>query len=195
MRAILDATAQILEAGGIAALTTNAVAARAGVSIGTLYQYFADKDALLVALARREIDVTIAQVAHALQRADTPSPEDRVRAIVRALIHAFGGRRRARRALLHALFGLGVGPELMLPVLEFAGRLGSGGAAGTPLPTLTREAVFVLTRATMSTIRSAVLEDQPFLASRAFEDELVRLNLAYLAALGIDLSGARPARA
>jgi len=39
MAAILEGAAQILEAGGLAAFTTNAVAERAGVSIGTLYQY------------------------------------------------------------------------------------------------------------------------------------------------------------
>src|ERR1700757_713670 len=49
--AILEGAAQILEAGGLAAFTTNAVAERAGVSIGTLYQYFADKNAILLALA------------------------------------------------------------------------------------------------------------------------------------------------
>jgi AcrR family transcriptional regulator len=52
---IVEAAAQILEKGGLAAFTTNAVAERAGVSIGTLYQYFADKNALVMALARGEM--------------------------------------------------------------------------------------------------------------------------------------------
>lgn len=51
---ILEAAAQILEAQGRAAFNTNAVADRAGVSIGSLYQYFPGKDALLIALMRRE---------------------------------------------------------------------------------------------------------------------------------------------
>jgi AcrR family transcriptional regulator len=54
--AIVEAAAQILEQGGADALTTNAVAERAGVSIGTLYQYFPDKQAILVAAARREFE-------------------------------------------------------------------------------------------------------------------------------------------
>src|SRR5581483_65544 len=65
--AILDAAAQVLEAGGLAAFTTNAVAERAGVSIGTLYQYFADKQALLRALGEREIRRTLIAVAAALR--------------------------------------------------------------------------------------------------------------------------------
>jgi AcrR family transcriptional regulator len=53
--AIVEAAAQILERRGAEALTTNAVAERAGVSIGTLYQYFPDKQAILAAAARREL--------------------------------------------------------------------------------------------------------------------------------------------
>lgn len=52
---LLEAAAQVFDARGYAA-TTNEIAARAGVSIGTLYQYFADKDALLLALAERHLD-------------------------------------------------------------------------------------------------------------------------------------------
>lgn len=51
---ILEAAAQILEAQGFEAFNTNAVAERAGVSIGSVYQYFPGKDALLIALMQRE---------------------------------------------------------------------------------------------------------------------------------------------
>src|SRR3954463_13511630 len=82
--AILEASAQLLEAGGLAAFTTNAVAERAGVSIGTLYQYFADKQALLRAIAEREMRTTLAAVAAALRGDPQASVEARVRAMVRA---------------------------------------------------------------------------------------------------------------
>jgi AcrR family transcriptional regulator len=52
--AIIEAAARILEEQGHGGFTTNAVAELAGVSIGTLYQYFPDKDALLGALIARE---------------------------------------------------------------------------------------------------------------------------------------------
>lgn len=54
--AVLAAAAQILARHGPEAATTNAIAERAGVSIGTLYQYFADKDALIDVLATRHIE-------------------------------------------------------------------------------------------------------------------------------------------
>jgi AcrR family transcriptional regulator len=51
---IVEAAAQVLETQGFEGFNTNAVAERAGVSIGSLYQYFPNKDALTVALIRRE---------------------------------------------------------------------------------------------------------------------------------------------
>ncbi|WP_426400300.1 TetR/AcrR family transcriptional regulator [Ralstonia sp. R-29] len=51
---IIEAAAQVLELDGFDGFNTNAVARRAGVSIGSLYQYFPGKDALTAALIRRE---------------------------------------------------------------------------------------------------------------------------------------------
>ncbi len=54
VEAIVEAAARILETDGFAGLSTNAVAERAGVSIGSLYQYFPRKEALIGALIARE---------------------------------------------------------------------------------------------------------------------------------------------
>lgn len=54
--AVLEAAAQVLLRAGYAAATTNRIAEVAGVSIGTLYQYFADKDAVFDALIQRELE-------------------------------------------------------------------------------------------------------------------------------------------
>jgi AcrR family transcriptional regulator len=183
--AILEGAAQILEMGGLAAFTTNAVAERAGVSIGTLYQYFADKQALLRAIARQEVQATLANVAKALEDEIEPSLEGRIRAVVRAMINAFRGRQRARKAVAQAVMAQGFSVELLSPVAAFLAQ--SEARAGRHndelFPPLSREQLFVLSRALMGVIRSAVIEEQPFFKSRAFEDELVRLVLAYLGAL------------
>jgi len=52
--AIIEAAAQVLETAGFEGFNTNAIASRAGVSIGSLYQYFPGKDALTIALMNRE---------------------------------------------------------------------------------------------------------------------------------------------
>jgi len=56
--AILLAATQVFEAHGYAAGTTNRIASQAGVSIGTLYQYFPSKEAIAVALLERHITDT-----------------------------------------------------------------------------------------------------------------------------------------
>jgi AcrR family transcriptional regulator len=59
--AILDATVQILSTRRTIRLTTKAIAARAGLSIGSLYQYFPNKQAIvLVLIARKAEEVTSA---------------------------------------------------------------------------------------------------------------------------------------
>jgi AcrR family transcriptional regulator len=62
--AILQATIQVLLAVGKQRLTTTLVALRAGVSVGTLYQYFPNKSALLQACLKRHMD----EVSEAIQQ-------------------------------------------------------------------------------------------------------------------------------
>jgi AcrR family transcriptional regulator len=182
---ILEGAAQILEAGGLAAFTTNAVAERAGVSIGTLYQYFADKNALIRALAERELQATLARVRQALLGEIDPTAEGRVRVMIRAMITAFRGRQRARKAVLQALLSRGGGVELMAPVAAFLAETEAriGQQPQRVFATLDSRQLFVLSRALMGAIRAAVLEEQPLLRSPEFEDELVRLMMAYLRAV------------
>ena len=54
--AILEATIRVLDQEGYEAATTTRVAEVAGVSIGTLYQYFSNRDAILDALQDREFE-------------------------------------------------------------------------------------------------------------------------------------------
>jgi AcrR family transcriptional regulator len=65
--AILEGAARILERHGLEGYTTNAIAQRAGVSIGSLYQYFPTKDAITAALIERESASIAQDVAAALQ--------------------------------------------------------------------------------------------------------------------------------
>lgn len=69
--AILEGAAHILEDLGLAGYTTNAIAARAGVSIGSLYQYFPGKDAVTLALIDREMAEVVHEATQALTLDDT----------------------------------------------------------------------------------------------------------------------------
>jgi AcrR family transcriptional regulator len=62
VEAILKATLQVLRKVGKERLTTTLVAARAGVSVGTLYQYFPNKSALLRAALQRHMDEIVSSM-------------------------------------------------------------------------------------------------------------------------------------
>lgn len=84
--ALIEATAQVLLERGYERASTNAIARRAGVSIGSLYQYFAGKDMLVIELARRYYDRLEATVHAALPRLDKVPPRVWIEEVLRALV-------------------------------------------------------------------------------------------------------------
>jgi AcrR family transcriptional regulator len=98
--AIVEAAAQVFEARGYAAGTTNRIAERAGVSIGSLYQYFDGKDAVLLAVAEEHLAEGAAVVAPALAAlADDPEPVDLLRDVLRVLVDLHRQRPQLHRLL------------------------------------------------------------------------------------------------
>jgi AcrR family transcriptional regulator len=85
---ILEAAEQMLERDGADGLNTNRIAERAGVSIGTLYQYFPDKAAILLATAQR----SLAQPEGGF----VARPKALIAALVRTLEELMGGSAAAR---------------------------------------------------------------------------------------------------
>jgi len=98
IEAILEATAHILGRRGWDGLTTNAVAEAAGVSIGSLYQYFPNKLALVEAVRQRHFDQVLTVLRSA---ADTAFPRSRrVAALVEGMIGLHSQHPAAHRVLL-----------------------------------------------------------------------------------------------
>ena len=85
VEAILDATLQVLTRFGKEQLTTTKVASRAGVSVGTLYQYFPNKVSLLQATLRRHMD----QVAGAMRSACEEQKGSEPLAMIDGLVEAY----------------------------------------------------------------------------------------------------------
>jgi len=83
--AILEATIQVLLSVGKERLTTTKVALRGGVSVGTLYQYFPNKSALLQAVLRRHLD----EVTVAMERVCQEQRGNTLQHMATALITAF----------------------------------------------------------------------------------------------------------
>jgi AcrR family transcriptional regulator len=97
--AIFEATIQVLLAEGLPRLTTIKVAERAGVSVGTLYQYFPQKQALLFAVLQRHLGATSAMLVKAAESAHGASIAEMVKIVVGAYVKAKTRNIDASRAL------------------------------------------------------------------------------------------------
>ena len=93
---ILDEAARLVVERGVEALSTRDVAAAAEVPVASLYQYFADKDGVLLALAERDMAEMDEQVALDLAALADPTVAD----VVRTTMEAFVAVYRRRRAFV-----------------------------------------------------------------------------------------------
>jgi AcrR family transcriptional regulator len=107
--AILAATARVLVKEGYDRASTNRIALEAGVSVGSLYQYFPSKEALVAALIERHSSEMIRYLEG---RAANHAPDAPLRAIVRDVVHAMVEAHR-------------VDPKLHRVVMEQVPRVGA----------------------------------------------------------------------
>ena len=84
MDAIITGAAQVLIEYGYEGATTARIAERAGVSIGSLYQYFPNKEALIAALIEQHADQIVEVMGRALNDPANVTLQDGLRAIIRA---------------------------------------------------------------------------------------------------------------
>ena len=82
--AVVTAAAQVLIAHGYEGATTARVAERAGVSVGSLYQYFPNKESLIAVLIERHADKIVEIMEQALSDPANATLDDGLRAIIRA---------------------------------------------------------------------------------------------------------------
>ncbi len=86
VEAICEATIQVLLSHGAERLTTSRVADRAGVSVGTLYQYFPNKQSLLFAVFEDHLHRVAVAVESACQQAHHKPLADMIRGVVEAYV-------------------------------------------------------------------------------------------------------------
>lgn len=96
---IFDATIQVLIANGLQSITTAQIAERAGVSIGSLYQYFPNKNALLAAVVQRHVGEVVDATIQACRSAHGKSIRDMCAAMMAAFVDAKTRRPEVSRAL------------------------------------------------------------------------------------------------
>jgi AcrR family transcriptional regulator len=89
---ILDKTARLVVQRGVEALSTRDIALAAGVPVASLYQYFADKEDVLLALAARDMAEMDEQVAEDVSRLERPTIAEFVRTVVTAFVTVYHRR-------------------------------------------------------------------------------------------------------
>ena len=99
--AILEAALQVLAKEGASRFTTTRVAERAGVSVGSIYQYFPNKASILFRLQSDEWRETTAMLRDTLQDASRP-PLERLRRLVHAFVKSECDEAEVRTALADA---------------------------------------------------------------------------------------------
>lgn len=189
IQTLFKAAAQILDKEGEAGLSTNKVAAAAGFSIGTLYQYFPSKEVLLRAMAAQGQGMVLQALEEYLAalelRPDVAlmDPQELLRQAMRILLQGFATGKGYTQSLIRLGWLLEQPQETASVVRQVSDRLAIffERIRHPALPSPAPAQLFVLSRSVIGTLRSASLEKSPLLGSAALEDALVQMAWALLA--------------
>lgn len=182
VEAILQATTQVLIQRGYENATTGAIAERAGVSIGTLYQYFPNKELLVASL----IEAHFKEVLTTIESALSDNVESPLAVLLRAVIRASLDAHRLQPALHKVLIeqvprvgkfteALELGEKLSAMLQQHLARH-FGGVRGDRL----RMIAFVLETTIEALTHRAVIESPRWLNSGELEAETFRLLAPYI---------------
>lgn len=181
VEAIFEACIQVLLNGGAERLTTTRVAERAGVSVGTLYQYYGDKRSLLAAVLERHL----LQVVEAVEAAAGASGGQPVHIMVEALVNAFFAAKMNRPDISKALYAIAAeldGQDLVLRLtqrsqLAIVQLLASASDARFDDPIT---ASFVVTTALVGPVQALLAVDAPVEFQERVRQQLVLAAVSYL---------------
>lgn len=184
--AIFEATIQVLVSDGPRRLTTTRVAERAGVSVGTMYQYFPHKQALFYALNERYL-VALADRVEEACRVQHGAPIGRM---VEALVTTYWAAKTERIEVTHALYKSVAEIDNEPLISAFAERVD---AATTAMFASASDAVFadlptvVLTLLTsiFGTVRSVFERGLPVAKADAVMSQLMLMCTTYLNAVKV----------
>ena len=181
VEAVLDGVVRILKREGFAAVTTNRIAEVAGVSIGSVYQYFPDKRAIFVALHERHVE-TIDRLVETKLLEHAASPLDTLlRAMVEAMVEAHEGDPELYELLYTEVphktegtrdFAVRLHGAFRLAIAARANELGTHRDLDT--------VVFVVTHMVEALAHAAVLRRPVGISLATAKEEAVRAVLAYL---------------
>jgi len=181
VEAILTAAARVLVQEGYQGASTNRIAQAAGVSVGSLYQYYASKDAIVLALFERHCEAIGRIVERALIAETSAAVPDLVRSLVRGLLEAHRENPRLHAVLTEQVPLIGRERHAQMQArVEALVRLTLRARADELRPLEPELAAYVLVNAVDGLMHRAVLEPPPGLSLDDIADEMAQLVLSYL---------------
>jgi AcrR family transcriptional regulator len=179
---ILDATIRILDREGADAATTTRVAEVAGISIGSLYQYFSDRDAILDALQDREFERAMEMMERLLAIGTRASAREVAREVVQGLLALYAAAPGLHRVL--ALEGVRVTPAERVKAFDMRVIAVIRSFLAVSSWSVRRKnvdaAAFVVFQSVRATLLSRMLEAPPGLDDETVTEELTDLVHRYL---------------
>lgn len=178
--ALYEATVQIIEREGSDRITMKRVSDVSGYSIGTLYQYFQDRDSLLMAMSIAHRDRLIERLKAVLAASRDRSCREAVSCLVGELVADARCKRKTLRAVVRAVTSKGMAVRMLagMRVLDDCIARALAELAAGHGATLSPAGQFVLSRALTSVLWSAVMEESDLLDTQALEDQLCNLLAA-----------------
>jgi AcrR family transcriptional regulator len=181
--AILEATARVLIAIGYDRASTKRIAEEAGISIGSLYQYFPSKEAVVAALMERHVASVLALVQGELAALAGAELPDAVRAVVTAFFRAQHVDRRLRRVFVEQVPRVGKLDRLR----EIEAQVAALGRAYLEQRRIARPdaalAAVVVVR-TVAALTYQALIDDAGVSEERWIDEIAEVVLGYLSGGG-----------
>jgi AcrR family transcriptional regulator len=178
---ILDAAVRIMDKEGADAATTTRIAEVAGVSVGTLYQYFGNRDSILDALQDREFERATEFMLRVLAERGG-APEQIARRVIEGLLELYAACPALHRLLV--VEGLRVTPTARVQAFDM--RMVSTlraffAHAGLPIRRQNHDvAAFVIYNSVRATMLARLLENPAGLDDAALVEELSDLVVSYL---------------
>ena len=180
--AILDAMTRILDREGPEAATTTRVAEVAGISIGTLYQYFSHRDAILDALQDREFERAIELMQGVLENGAQGPGREVAREAVRGMLKLYAEAPGLHRVL--ALEGLRVTPAARVHAFDMrvVGMVRNFLAMSSLRIRRANidAAAFVVFQSVRASMLARILESPPGLDDETLTEELADMVFKYL---------------
>jgi len=180
--AILDATARVLTTTGYDRASTNRVAMAAGVSVGSLYQYFPSKEALVAALATRHNAKMSALVrAKLAELAAAPMPVA-VRAMIDAMFAAHAVDPKLHKVLIEEVPRIGQLENLLAAERETEALVAAllESRKGELRRAHAETMAFVLVHVVEAVTHASVIAEHEPARARRVADELADMVLRYL---------------